>query len=263
MSGSLNGRRALVTAGASGIGRVIAAQLTEAGARCMVCDVDAAALDEYASAFGASLAVRADVADETQVDALFAEVKRQLGGLDILVNNAGISGPTLPAEELSLDDWRRTLAVNLDGHFLCARRAIPLLRAAGGGSIVNMSSIGGRLGYPKRAAYAAAKWGIVGFTKTLSIELGLDGIRVNAVQPGMVEGPRVERVMREKAEALDIAYEDLHARAATHIAAARRHRRGYRGARCLPRGRWRTQHFGTSDPGGWRRDEPGMTWRRA
>ena len=112
MSGSLDGRRALVTAGASGIGRVIAAQLTEAGAHCMVCDVDAAALDEYASAFGASLAVRADVADEAQVDALFAEVKRQLGGLDILINNAGISGPTLPAEELSLDDWRRTLAVN-------------------------------------------------------------------------------------------------------------------------------------------------------
>jgi NAD(P)-dependent dehydrogenase (short-subunit alcohol dehydrogenase family) len=221
MSGSLDGRRALVTAGASGIGRVIAAQLTGAGARCMVCDVDAAALDEYASAFGASLAVRADVADETQVDALFAEVKRQLGGLDILVNNAGISGPTLPAEELSLDDWRRTLAVNLDGHFLCARRAIPLLRAAGGGSIVNMSSIGGRLGYPKRAAYAAAKWGIVGFTKTLSIELGPDGIRVNAIQPGMVEGPRVERVMREKAEALGMPYEDLHARALQRISLRR------------------------------------------
>jgi len=214
MSGSLNGRRALVTAGASGIGRVIAAQLTGAGARCMVCDVDAAALDEYGSAFGASLAVRADVADEAQVDALFDEVKRQLGGLDILINNAGISGPTLPAEELSLDNWHRTLAVNLDGHFLRSR-------AAGGGSIVNMSSIGGRLGYPKRAAYAAAKWGIVGFTKTLSIELGPDGIRVNAVQPGMVEGPRVERVMREKAEALDIAYEDLHARALQRISLRR------------------------------------------
>ena len=149
-----------------------------------------------------------------EVDALFAEVKRQLGGLDILINNAGISGATLPAEELSLDDWRRTLAVNLDGHFLRSR-------AAGGGSIVNMSSIGGRLGYPKRAAYAAAKWGIVGFTKTLSIELGPDGIRVNAVQPGMVEGPRVERVMREKAEALDIAYEDLHARALQRISLRR------------------------------------------
>ena len=111
-----------------------------------------------------------------------------------------------------------------------------------------------------RAAYAAAKWGIVGFTKTLSIELGPDGIRVNAIQPGMVEGPRVERVMREKAEALGMPYEGPSCpRAAAHIAAARRHRRGYRGARRLPRRRWRAQHFGTGDPSGWRRDEPGMT----
>lgn len=221
MSGSLNGRRALVTAGASGIGRVIAQRLIEAGARCMVCDVDAAALDEYASTFGKGLAMRADVADEAQVDVLFDQLEQQLGGLDILVNNAGISGPTLPAEELSLEDWKRTIAVNLDGHFLCARRAIPLLRDAGGGSIVNMSSIGGRLGYPKRAAYAAAKWGIVGFTKTLSIELGPVGIRVNAIQPGMVEGPRVERVMREKAESMGVSYETLQNRAFQRISMRR------------------------------------------
>jgi NAD(P)-dependent dehydrogenase (short-subunit alcohol dehydrogenase family) len=221
MTGSLAGRRALVTAGASGIGRVIAERLAEAGARCMVCDVDAAAVADYAAAFGASLAIQADVANEAQVDALFGQIERQLGGLDILVNNAGISGPTLPAEELSLDDWRRTLAVNLDGHFLCSRRAIRLLRAAGGGSIVNMSSIGGRLGYPKRAAYAAAKWGIIGFTKTLSIELGPFGIRVNAIQPGMVEGPRVERVMREKADSIGVSYDTLHERALQRISLRR------------------------------------------
>jgi NAD(P)-dependent dehydrogenase (short-subunit alcohol dehydrogenase family) len=191
MSGSLNGRRALVTAGASGIGRVIAAQLTEAGARCRVCDVDAAALDEYASAFGASLAVRADVADETQVDALFAEVKRQLGGLDILINNAGISGPTLPAEELSLDDWQRTLAVNLDGHFLCARRAIPLLRAAGGGSIVNMSSLTALSPAPGAGAYNAAKAGVLGLTLHQAVEWGPHAIRANAVLPGLIPGTRL------------------------------------------------------------------------
>ena len=221
MSAALAGRRALVTAGASGIGLVIAETLAEAGARCMVCDVDAAALADYAQRFGAGLAVRADVADEAQVDSLFAQVEAQLGGLDILVNNAGISGPTAPLETLSLADWQRTLAVNLDGHFLCTRRAIPLLRAAGGGSIVNMSSIGGRLGYPQRAAYAAAKWGIVGLTKTLSIELGPSGIRVNAIQPGMVEGPRVERVMREKAEAAGLSYEDLRKRALQRISLRR------------------------------------------
>jgi NAD(P)-dependent dehydrogenase (short-subunit alcohol dehydrogenase family) len=218
MTGSLAGLRALVTAGASGIGLVITQRLVEAGARCMVCDVDAAALDVSASTIGGrDLAVRADVANEAEVDALFGQVERQLGGLDILINNAGISGPTAPVEELSLADWQRTIAVNLDGHFLCARRAIPLLRAAGGGSIINMSSIGGRLGYPKRAAYAAAKWGIVGFTKTLSIELGPYGIRVNAIQPGMVEGPRVERVMREKAESAGLSYEDLQNRALRRI----------------------------------------------
>jgi NAD(P)-dependent dehydrogenase (short-subunit alcohol dehydrogenase family) len=221
MSGPLEGRRALVTAGAAGIGRVIAERLTEAGARCLVCDVDDDALADYAARYGDGLAVRADVSDETQVDALYAQVERSLGGLDILVNNAGISGPTVPVETLSLADWQRTIAVNLDGHFLCARRAIPLLRAAGGGSIVNMSSIGGRLGYPKRAAYSAAKWGIVGLTKTLSIELGPDGIRVNAIQPGMVEGPRVERVMREKAATLGLSYDDLRKRALQRISLRR------------------------------------------
>lgn len=217
MNGMLHNQRALVTAGGSGIGRVIAERLMEAGARCMVCDVDAASLDDYASKFGPSLAVRADVSDEAQVDALFRQVEQQLGGLDILINNAGTSGPTAPLEQIALEDWRRTLAVNLDGHFLCARRAIALLRAAGGGSIINMSSIGGRLGYPSRAAYAAAKWGIVGLTKTLSVELGPDGIRVNALQPGIVEGPRVERVIREKATALGMTYEDLLARALERI----------------------------------------------
>jgi NAD(P)-dependent dehydrogenase (short-subunit alcohol dehydrogenase family) len=221
MTLALEGRRALVTAGASGIGLAIAERLIGAGARCMVCDIDAAALEAYAAAHGRGLAVKADVADEAQVEALFAQVRRELGGLDILINNAGISGPTLELAELSLADWKRTLAVNLDGHFLCARAAIPLLRAVGGGSIVNMSSIGGRLGYPKRSAYAAAKWGIVGLTKTLSMELGPHNIRVNVIQPGMVEGPRVERVMREKAAAAGMAYEDLKAKALARISLRR------------------------------------------
>ncbi len=221
MSKPLEGRRALVTAGASGIGLAIAQHLMNAGARCMVCDVDEAALDGFASTYGEGLAVRADVAEEGQVDVLFEQVRQQLDGLDILVNNAGISGPTTPLEDLSLADWRRTLAVNLDGHFLCTRRAIPMLRASGDGCIVNMSSIGGRLGYPRRAAYAAAKWGIVGFTKTMSMELGPHGIRVNAIQPGMVLGPRVERVMREKADAAGIAFEDLQARALQRISLRR------------------------------------------
>ena len=209
MSGLLQDQRAIVTAGGAGIGRVIAEQLTQAGARCVICDVDENAVADYAARFGQGLAVRADVSDESQVEALFRQAERELGGLDILVNNAGTSGPTAPFETVELEDWRRTLAVNLDGHFLCARRAVPLLRAAGGGSIINMSSIAGRLGYTNRAAYSAAKWGIIGFTKTLSLELGPDNIRVNALQPGLVEGPRVERVMRERAAAIGVTYEKL------------------------------------------------------
>ena len=134
-----------VTAGASGIGLVIVERLVEAGAQCMVCDVDTAALDACASTRHRPC-VRADVANEAQVDALFEEVNQRLAVLDILVNNAGISGPTASLEELSLAGWRQTLAVNLDSHFLCTRREIPLLRAARGGSIVNMSSIGRRPG---------------------------------------------------------------------------------------------------------------------
>lgn len=221
MSASLQGKRALVTAGASGIGLVIAQYLVDAGAQCMICDVDDAAIAAFNAKFGEGSALRADVSDEAQVDALFVQAGQRLGGLDILVNNAGISGPTAPLEQLSLADWQRTIAVNLDGHFLCARRAIPMLRAAGGGSIVNMSSIGGRLGYAKRSSYAAAKWGIVGLTKTLSIELGRDNIRVNVIQPGMVEGPRVERVMRERAEAAGMDYEDLRKRAVQRISLRR------------------------------------------
>ena len=213
MSGTLSGKRALVTAGASGIGLAIAQHLSAAGARCLICDVDDAALDSYAQVNGSDSVVKADVSDPVQVARMFERVEETLGGLDILVNNAGVSGPTAPLEQVSLEDWRRTLAVNLDGHFLCTRQAIPLLRAAGGGSIVNMSSIGGRLGYPNRAAYAAAKWGIVGFTKTMSMELGPSGIRVNALLPAMVMGPRLDRVMAERAERTGTPLEEVWARA--------------------------------------------------
>jgi NAD(P)-dependent dehydrogenase (short-subunit alcohol dehydrogenase family) len=213
MNGTLSGKRALVTAGASGIGLAIAQQLTAASAQCVICDVDDAALGAYAHQHGVASAVHADVSDPDQVERMFDHADRALGGLDILVNNAGVSGPTAPLEQMSLEDWRRTLAVNLDGHFLCTRRAIPMLRAAGGGSIVNMSSIGGRLGYPNRVAYATAKWGIVGFTKTMSMELGPSGIRVNAILPAMVMGPRLERVMQERAERTGVPLEEVWARA--------------------------------------------------
>jgi NAD(P)-dependent dehydrogenase (short-subunit alcohol dehydrogenase family) len=204
---SVAGRRVLVTAGAGGIGRVIAETFADAGAQVHVCDVDEAALKSCARARPAISTSRCDVSDPDQVDALFGDVKRILGGLDVLVNNAGVAGPTGKVEEISLEDWRRCLAVNLDGMFLCTRQAMPMIKAAGGGSIINLSSAAGRLGFPLRSPYAAAKWGVVGYTKSLAIEAGPDQVRVNCIQPGIVEGDRIDRVAAAKAQALGIPVE--------------------------------------------------------
>ncbi|MEO8304320.1 MAG: SDR family oxidoreductase, partial [Betaproteobacteria bacterium] len=130
-----------------------------------------------------------------------------LGGLDALINNAGIAGPTAACEDVALADWQRTLAVNLTGQFLCAQRAIPLLKASGNASVANLSSAAGRFGYPMRSPYAASKWGAIGFTKSLSAELGPFGIRVNAICPGFVAGERIDRVFASRAAARGVAPE--------------------------------------------------------
>jgi NAD(P)-dependent dehydrogenase (short-subunit alcohol dehydrogenase family) len=199
-----------VTAGASGIGRAIADELAAHGARVHVCDVNEAFLDDYRRARDGSASL-ADVSDEAAVDGLFAELERELGGLDILVNNAGIAGPTGSVDEISPSDWRRTLDICLTGQFLCARRAVPLIKASGGGSIVNMSSAAGRFGYAFRTPYSAAKWGVVGLTQSLAKELGPHNIRVNAILPGIVEGPRMSAVIRDRASQLGITEEAMEA----------------------------------------------------
>lgn len=203
------GRRVLVTAGASGIGRAIVDTLAEAGARIHVCDVDQGAIDalrQANSAIGASLA---DVSDEAQVDRMFADVQAHLGGLDVLVNNAGIAGPTGAIEDIEPAEWRRCIEIDLTGQFLCARRAVPMLKASGGGVMVNMSSAAGRFGYAFRTPYAAAKWGIIGLTQSLAKELGPANITVNAILPGIVEGPRMEGVIRARAEQVGVPYEEM------------------------------------------------------
>jgi NAD(P)-dependent dehydrogenase (short-subunit alcohol dehydrogenase family) len=201
--------RVLVTAGAAGIGRAIAEAFAHAGARVAVCDVDEAALAGFRQALPGHHAFACDVSDEAQVAELFEDAAEALGGLDVLVNNAGIAGPTARVEDVTLADWRRTLAVNLDGQFLCARAAVPLLRQAGGGSIINLSSAAGRFGFPRRSPYSASKWGVIGFTKSLAIELGPDDIRVNAILPGAVDGPRIRRVIAAKAEATGTSIEEM------------------------------------------------------
>jgi NAD(P)-dependent dehydrogenase (short-subunit alcohol dehydrogenase family) len=208
----IDGQRVIVTAGAAGIGRAIAGQFMAAGARVFICDVEATALDEFRKAHPKAGATLADVSDAQQVDHLFAEAAKFLGGLDVLVNNAGIAGPTGPVEKLSQEDWRRTLAINLEGQFLCTRRAVPLLRQAGGGTIINLSSAAGRFGFAQRTPYSASKWGVVGFTKSLAVELGADNIRVNAILPGAVDGPRIRRVIAAKAESVGVPLKEMEAK---------------------------------------------------
>ena len=205
---SVKGMRVLITAGGGGIGRIMVETFVQAGARVHTCDVVPALLEELKRASPAVGSTLCDVSDLRQVDQLFADVSRHLGGLDVLVNNAGIAGPTGKVEEISIEDWRRCIDIDLNGMFYCTRLAMPMLKAAGGGSIINLSSAAGRLGFPYRTPYAAAKWGVVGFSKSLSMEVGTDHIRVNAIQPGVVEGERIDRVIEAKAKALGISSEE-------------------------------------------------------
>jgi hypothetical protein len=217
----LKGKRVLVTAGAGGIGAVTARSFARAGARVFVCDVDQAGLAGFSKESPEIGATLADVSDEKTVDHLFTEAGKFLGGLDILINNAGIAGPTGPVETLAVADWERTLAINITGQFLCARRAVPLIRKAGGGSIVNLSSAAGRFGFPRRTPYAASKWAVVGFTKSLAVELGPDKIRVNCIQPGAVDGPRIRRVIAAKAESVGVPYDEMEKRYVTQASLGR------------------------------------------
>ncbi|TXR50713.1 SDR family oxidoreductase [Phyllobacterium endophyticum] len=207
--GGLRDQRVLVTAGASGIGYAIAATLSRLGARVAICDISQSLLDEAVNAISPAHATLADVSRDDDVDRMFDEVASSLGGLDALINNAGIAGPTGGVDEISTEDWRRCIDICLTGQFLCARRAVPMLKASGGGSIVNMSSAAGKHGYAFRTPYSAAKFGVIGFTQSLAKELGPHAIRVNAILPGIVEGPRIENVISNRAKQLGISHEEM------------------------------------------------------
>jgi NAD(P)-dependent dehydrogenase (short-subunit alcohol dehydrogenase family) len=201
---SASGLRVLVTAGAAGIGEAIVRAFLEHGARVHLCDIDEQALGRLAETLPGATSTRADVASVADVERLFDEATRSLGGLDVLVNNAGIAGPTARVEDIRPEEWDRCIAVDLNGMFYCTRKAMPLIRAAGGGSIINLSSIAGRLAFPLRTPYAAAKWAVVGFTQSVAAEAGPYRVRVNCIQPGIVEGERVERIVAAKAAQLGV-----------------------------------------------------------
>lgn len=205
----IKGLRVLVTAGANGIGLAIARAFAGEGAKVHVCDVDRDALAALKTSDPALTQTVCDVADRDAVAKLFTEAQAALGGLDVLVNNAGIAGPTAKVEEMNPEDWDRCLTICLTGQFNCTRLAVPLLRQSANASIVNISSAAGRLGFAMRSPYAAAKWGVVGFTKSLSIELGPDNIRVNAILPGLVAGDRQRRVLEAKAQQRGLSFAEM------------------------------------------------------
>ena len=209
MFSDLKNKRVIVTAAGSGVGQAIAEGFLAAGACVHICDVAEASLKTFqlkAPNLGITVA---DVADPLQVDNFFDQALAHLGGLDILVNNAGIAGPTGPIESISDNDWERTLDVNLNGQFYCLRRAVPLLKESGSGSIVNIASTAGLMGYPLRTPYAASKWAVVGLSKSLAAEVGVYGIRVNAICPGSIDGERMDRVITAEAQARGVNPEKI------------------------------------------------------
>jgi len=193
-------QRVLITAGAAGIGREFARAFAATGAKVFVCDIDAQALEALAKEIPALLTRVCDMSRRAEIERMVPDAVARLGGLDVLINNAGISGMTLPVADYPPDDWDKVLAVNLTGMFDVTRLAIPHLKQSQAGVIINMSSVAGRYGFANRSPYAATKWGVIGFTKTLAIELGEWGIRANAIAPGAVEGDRIERVFAGRSQ---------------------------------------------------------------
>ena len=195
-----SGLRVLITGGAAGIGATLAHAFAETGASVHVCDVDRDAVAKMSQCSPAITATAADVLDAAQIEAVFDVQKGLFGGLDVLVNNVGIAGPTAAIDDITESEWMHTIDINLNAQFRFARLAVPLLKQSSQGHILCMSSVAGRLGYAWRTPYAATKWAILGLVKSLASELGPFGIRVNALLPGFVEGERMDRVIRARAE---------------------------------------------------------------
>jgi NAD(P)-dependent dehydrogenase (short-subunit alcohol dehydrogenase family) len=209
---SIKDLRVIVTAGASGIGRAVVDLFAREGAELAVCDVDPIAIADLQKAYPLIHAEVADVSDAGAARGFFAAAVRSLRGLDALINNAGISGPTKRIEDIGETEWGATMRINVDSQYRFASLAIPFLRDAGGGTILNMSSTAGRLGFPLRSPYAASKWAVVGLTKSLAMEAGRDGIRVNAIMPGVVDGERIRKVIDAKAGVAGLSYEEMEKR---------------------------------------------------
>ena len=204
-------QRVLITAGAAGIGREFARAFAATGAKVFICDIDEKSLGALAKEIPGLTAKPCDMASRAEIERMVPDAVAALSGLDVLINNAGIAGLTLPVEQYPPDDWDKVMAVNLTGMFDVTRLAIPHLKQSKAGCIINMASIAGRFGFMNRSPYAATKWGVIGFTKTLAMELGEWGIRANAIAPGAVEGDRIVRVFQGRAQISGKSVEEVKA----------------------------------------------------
>ena len=202
---SLKNKKIVISAGASGIGLATTKVCLERGATVFVSDINEKFINKLRNKFKNNKKIfiyHCDASNEIDVNNLFNKIKGKTSKIDALINNVGIAGPTGTIEKLSSFDWENTLKVNVISHFYFTKNAIPLLKKNKGGSIINLSSGAGIMGFPLRSPYAASKWAIVGVTKTLAMELGKFKIRVNAICPGTIKGDRMVRVIRDKAKFL-------------------------------------------------------------
>lgn len=213
----IQGLRVAISGAASGIGLGMTRRFLEEGARVCICDSSEAAIEKMDVRNPNLFATVCDVSDRSSVERWVREIANKLGGLDCLVNNAGIAGPTGLVQEIAPEDWDRTFSINITGQFNVTRLALALFESSTNASILNMSSSAGRLGFAQRSPYAASKWAVIGFTKSLAKELGPKGIRVNAMLPGLVDGERIFRVFADKAAARGISPEEQRDAALSHV----------------------------------------------
>lgn len=204
---SLKNKKIIISAGASGIGLAITKICLERGAIVLATDINKKFIDNLRKITkykNKLFSYNFDASKESEVDNFFKSIKKKFIKIDCLINNVGIAGPTGTLERLTSKDWERTLKINVISHFYFTKKTIPLLKKNKGGSIINISSGAGILGFPLRSPYAASKWAVIGITKTLAMELGENKIRVNAICPGTIKGNRMKRVIKEKAKFLNI-----------------------------------------------------------
>ncbi len=205
---SLQNKKIIISAGASGIGWATTKVCLSRGAIVYLCDIDVKSLNKikkHPLANKRLFTYEYDASDEYEVSNFFDQIKKKTKKIDALINNVGVAGPTGTIEKLNSEDWERTLKINVISHFYFTKLSIPMLKKNKGGSIINLSSGAGIMGFPLRSPYVASKWAVIGVTKTLAMELGKFKIRVNAICPGTIKGSRMVRVIRDKAKFLKVS----------------------------------------------------------